>query len=200
MTSAPRAIFIRHPESTGNAAKLTKGTMEFPLDAKGKEESTHLAVRIARYKPTVVVSSPLSRARGTAEAIAKRAGARMQIDRGLLPQDFGTVEGTPRRTGEPKVRAAAMKTPNKPMPGGESFNHWLGKADSAMRRVKMLVAKGHRVAVVTHSRNLREAPHSLFGSKPVDPTRGGPEPSGFLTWNKGKNLKMHAPAAQGASR
>lgn len=195
-----KAIFIRHPESTGNAEKLTKGTKEYPLNAQGKAEARDLAARIARFKPTVVLSSPLNRAYDVAQAIAKRAGVSVRVDRGLLPQDFGTVEGTPRRTGEPKVRAAAMSTPDKPMSGGESFNGWLGKADSAMRRVKMLVAQGERPAVVTHSRNLRELHHSLFGSAPKDPTKGGPEPSGYTVWTKGKNLKQHAPAAQGAQR
>lgn len=187
------AIFIRHSESIGNADDVVKGTGDYPLNADGKRESQMLAARIARLKPTVVISSPLSRAAEPAAMIAKKAGVALHIDKDLLPQNFGDLEGTPRTQGEPIIRDAAKNTPDDPMPNGESFNGWMSSNDTAMRRVKMLVAQGERPAVVTHSRNLRELPHSLFGDAPSDPTRGGPEPSGYQIWTKGKKLETYAP-------
>lgn len=190
-----KAIFIRHPESTGNREKLVKGTKDYPLDAKGKKESKYLATRIARYKPTVVISSPLSRAKEPAKAIAKVAGVSAKVDRELLPQNFGDITGEKRSTGEPKIRKFAMEHPARKIPGGESFNGWDAKNTSAMRRIKVLIAKGERPAVVTHSRNLRELKHAMFGAKKADPTRGGPEPSGFMTLTGKRKLVIHKGAS-----
>ncbi len=186
-----KAIFIRHSESTGNAANVVKGTKDYPLDQKGKRESAALAKTISSYKPSVVVTSPLKRAQEPAARIANRAGVKLVADRGLLPQDFGHLTGTPRKTGEPQIRRFALRTPGKRIPGGESFREWDGKNNKAMSRVKKLIAQGERPAVVTHSRNLRELKHALFGAKVADPTKGGPEPSGFVTLEGKKKLVIH---------
>lgn len=190
-----KAIFVRHSESTGNASDVVKGTRDYPLDAKGKRESKAIGPRIARFKPTVVITSPLSRAKEPAKQIAKAAGVKLKVDKGLLPQDFGSLEGTPRKTGEPRIRRLAMRTPDKKMPGGESTTAWDGKANKAIGRIKRIVSSGGRPAVLTHSRNLRELSHHLFGGKFKDPTRGGPEPSGFVTWSGKKKLVIHKGAA-----
>lgn len=189
----PLAIFVRHSESTGNAENVVKGVKNYALNEKGKRETKLIGAKIAKYKPTVVVTSPLRRASAAGISIGKHSGAEVKVDKGLLPQNFGTLTGTPRKTGEPIISKMALQTPNKKMPGGESFNHWLGKNDAAMRRVKVMINKGERPAVVTHSRNLRELKHSLHGAKPADPTRGGPEPSGYVTLSRSQKLKMHAP-------
>lgn len=190
---AVKAIFIRHSESTGNEENVVKGIKEYPLNEKGKADSVAMAARIARFKPTVVVSSPLSRAKVPAEALAKKAGVSLKIDKGLLPQNFGTLEGKQQRTAEPQISKLAMNSPDEKVGGGESFNTALGKNDAALRRVKMMISNGERPAVVTHSRVLRNLDHSLFGGKAKDPTKGGPEPSGFVTWTSGKKLQTHAP-------
>jgi broad specificity phosphatase PhoE len=188
---AVKAIFVRHSESTGNAQDIVKGTRDYPTDRRGKIESKALATRVARFKPTVVVSSPLSRATEPARAIAKKAGVKLIIDKGLLPQDFGDLTGTPRATGEPKIRRAALEHPSEPLPGGESFREWDGKNTAAMQRVARRIKAGERPAVVTHSRNLRELGHALLGDRVADPTRGGPSPAGFVTLEGKRKLRMH---------
>lgn len=195
-----KALFIRHSESTGNAQHLVKGAKEYPLDAKGKEESQKLATRIARYKPTIVVTSPLGRAKVPAQDIARRAKVSLHVDKQLLPQRFGTLTGTPAKQGEPIISKMSKEEPDRNVGGskGQSFNSALKQNDSAMRRIKMRIANGERPAVVTHSRVLRNLPHSLFGSKPKDPTKGGPEPSGLIILDSRNKLQTHAPV--GATR
>ena len=58
-----------------------------PLSARGKEEARALAERLAAHSapPLLVVSSPLLRARETAEAIAATASAELRIDDRLAP-------------------------------------------------------------------------------------------------------------------
>lgn len=189
----PNAIFIRHAESTGNAEHLVKGTENYPLDDKGKQESRALATRVARYKPTVVLSSPLDRAKVPAQLIAKKAGVKLKIDNGLLPPDLGNLAGTPQRTGEPRVREA-FSHPGSPIGGtGSTPQGWLDEQKGTMRRIQLMIQKGERPAIVTHSRNLRVMPHTFQDRETVpDPTKGGPEPSGFATLS-GNKFRLHAP-------
>lgn len=188
----PKAIFVRHSESTGNKQDIVKGTKDFPLNVQGKRESAAIATRIARYKPTEVISSPLKRALDPAKRIAQKAGVKLTIDHGLLPPDFGSITGEPRSTGEPKVKRYALKTPEKKFPGSkQSFSDWDKTNTGALANVRSHVQAGQRPVVVTHSRNLRELKHGLFGKPVADPTKGGPEPSGFVTWHGKDKLNKH---------
>jgi phosphohistidine phosphatase len=58
-----------------------------PLSARGREEARALAERLAasRTPPQIVLTSPLLRARETAEAIAAATGADLRIDHRLSP-------------------------------------------------------------------------------------------------------------------
>lgn len=192
-----KAIFIRHAEVPGNrpGQKIAKGIKDYPLDAKGRAESNALATRIARYRPTTVISSPLKRAIHPARAIAKKAGVPLEIDHDLKPWDFGKWAGKPARDVEPKLKRLAQDSPDKPTPKGQSFNSFLSQSDKAYRKIRLRIQQGERPAVVTHSRNLREIQHGMFGGKADDPTSGGPEPSGFMTLSRKNKLNLHAAAA-----
>ncbi len=56
-----------------------------PLSPAGAEQARLLAERLASVSPSVVLSSPLLRARETAAAIAKAADAELVIDERLAP-------------------------------------------------------------------------------------------------------------------
>jgi phosphohistidine phosphatase len=58
-----------------------------PLSTRGRGEAAELAERLGTHStpPRLVLSSPLLRARQTAEQIAKAAGAELRIDERLLP-------------------------------------------------------------------------------------------------------------------
>ncbi len=192
----PAAILIRHAEVAENRPghKLMKGTHDYPLDAKGKKESATLAARIARYKPTVVLSSPLQRALHPAKAIARRAGVALHVMPELAPMEFGKVTGKPASKYEPKLKEMFMKDDS--FPGGETGRHFLeAKVKPSFRKIKALMAAGERPAVVTHSRNLRQMDYGLHGGKPGDITKGGPDPSGYATVDRKLKVRLHAGAA-----
>jgi phosphohistidine phosphatase len=58
-----------------------------PLSERGREEARALAERLAAHEapPAVVLTSPLARARETAELIAQAAGSDVQADDRLAP-------------------------------------------------------------------------------------------------------------------
>jgi phosphohistidine phosphatase len=57
------------------------------LSARGREETRALAERLADHEtpPRVVLTSPLLRARQTAEAVAEVSGAGLRVEERLLP-------------------------------------------------------------------------------------------------------------------
>jgi phosphohistidine phosphatase len=57
------------------------------LSAKGLEQARRLALALSLHPspPTIVLSSPLLRARQTAEALVRETGAEMRIDQRLAP-------------------------------------------------------------------------------------------------------------------
>ena len=75
-----RLILVRHAHSDpGEPDELR------PLSERGREQARALAERLAPERPGLVLSSPLLRARETAAAIAKAAGAELRVDERLAP-------------------------------------------------------------------------------------------------------------------
>jgi phosphohistidine phosphatase len=77
-----RLYLVRHAEAeSGEPDELRK------LSAHGREQAREVGERFAadRVRPEVVLSSPLLRARETAEAIAKATGATAEPDERLAP-------------------------------------------------------------------------------------------------------------------
>jgi len=197
----PAAILIRHAETAENRPdkKLMKGTRDYPLDAAGKKESVALAARIARYKPTVVLSSPLQRAVHPAQAIARKAGVALHIMPELAPQAFGRWTGKSAHEYEPKYKKMFLDNPDQAPPGGETGRHFLEtKVRPSYRKIKAMIAAGERPAVLTHSRNLREMDYGLHDGPPADPTSGGPEPSGYALIDRKLKVKVHSAPVKAA--
>ena len=66
-----KLLFIRHAESTGNQERRMQGNGEFSLSGAGEDQAKRLGNRLRRegWLPTRVYSSPLKRARMTAEIL-----------------------------------------------------------------------------------------------------------------------------------
>jgi phosphohistidine phosphatase len=77
-----RVFLVRHAHSDpGDPDELR------PLSARGREEARALGERLAGHEtpPRVVVSSPLLRARQTAQAISDATSAELRVDDRLAP-------------------------------------------------------------------------------------------------------------------
>ena len=93
VTNNARVLLVRHGRTVLNAENRLRGRLDPELDAVGLAEADALAEELASREPSRVVSSPLRRAVQTAEAIARRAGVRVQVDRGLIDRDYGSWAG-----------------------------------------------------------------------------------------------------------
>lgn len=87
--------FLRHGESVGNAGGLIQGQNDMPLTENGLQQAEDLA---QAWKSEgmwfhQVVSSPLKRARQTAEIVAKTLEAPIEYDPVWMERGFGEIEG-----------------------------------------------------------------------------------------------------------
>lgn len=188
----PAAIFVRHAETAENKGEpgpdLVKGNKDVPLDAHGIAHSKLIGKAIAKFKPKVVLTSPLQRAAHVGKEIGKRSGAPVRVQKNLEPPDFGSWTGKPAETHEPKIKRAFLEHPDKPIAGGDAPNDWLRRTASGVQAAVRQGKRNGPVVVVTHSRNLRELKHSLYGAPVADPTAGGPEPGQYITLSRGGKL------------
>lgn len=90
-----RLILIRHGETCWNRERLVQGgDSDIELNETGRAQAARLA-RFLESEPVVAVySSPMQRAKATADAIAGRHGLVVEVDEGLREIDVGELEGT----------------------------------------------------------------------------------------------------------
>jgi len=88
-----RLILVRHGRTSWNADGRFQGRADIPLDDVGRAQARALAPRVAELGPHAVVSSPLARARETAEALASACGLGVRFDERLVEIDVGTWAG-----------------------------------------------------------------------------------------------------------
>lgn len=89
-----RTILLRHGQTVHSIERRFSGRNDLPLTATGQAQAKAAASWIAATgKVAAVVSSPLRRARETAEVVADATGARLSVDEDLTECDFGAWEG-----------------------------------------------------------------------------------------------------------
>jgi len=88
-----RLVIVRHGRTHWNAEGRVQGQTDSPLDDVGIAQAARMAPVIAKYEPTVLWSSDLSRAADTADAIAALTGLTPRRDVRLREVDFGEREG-----------------------------------------------------------------------------------------------------------
>lgn len=82
---------VRHAETEWTIAKRHTGNTDVPLTEAGREHARSLAPVLAAQDFSLVLSSPLSRARDTADLSG--LGGRCQLRDALKEYDYGAYEG-----------------------------------------------------------------------------------------------------------
>jgi ribonuclease H / adenosylcobalamin/alpha-ribazole phosphatase len=145
-------LLLRHGQTALSAERRFAGRDDIPLTKDGVRQAAAAARRLARLGIDAIVTSPLQRARRTAEAVAEATGAALEVDNDLAEADFGAWEGmTFAEAGGrwPDELAAWMASPDATPPGGESFAMVALRVLAALDR--LLQAHRHRsVVVVSH--------------------------------------------------
>lgn len=82
-------LLIRHAAHLFGGDTIAGRSPDVHLSPLGHEQAARLAERVAALPVRAIYSSPIDRARETAEPIAKRLGLAMQISDALTELDFG---------------------------------------------------------------------------------------------------------------
>ncbi len=144
---------VRHGESAGNVNPAARRSDDPPLTDRGLAQASRAATALGRLGIDAVYSSPLRRARETAEAIADAAGLTVRIAEGFTEVDMGSL-GDPETPGSRSERDAIFSAwlagdRSRAFPGGEDFPAVVRRVRDGLRAI-VAAAPGARVAVVTH--------------------------------------------------
>src|SRR5712691_4513171 len=87
-------LFIRHGQTTWNTEHLLPGQLPgILLNDTGRQQAARLADALALIPISAIISSPLERARDTAEIIAQGRELTVQLEPGLIDTDVGRWTG-----------------------------------------------------------------------------------------------------------
>jgi len=159
-------FLVRHGRTGWNKEQIFRGHKDVPLDEVGREEALLVGERLKEEGIKGVYSSPLSRAKETAEAIARIHNAEVQVVEGLIDLHFGEWEG--RSLEEVKKRYPDLyeqwqEAPHQVIfPGGEG----LAAVNSrAMRAIEDIIQRHPQeaVALVSHRVVLKVLICALLG-------------------------------------
>lgn len=153
LEQATRIVLIRHGETAWNRETRIQGHTDIPLSALGLAQAGRLAEALADEPLDAIYSSDLSRARQTAEALARTRGLEVHLDAGLRERAFGSFEGLSWREideGYPEDAARwRRREPDFAVGGGESLNTFSARCLDAARRAAAAHA-GQSIALVAH--------------------------------------------------
>jgi broad specificity phosphatase PhoE len=150
-------ILVRHGESTGNADGLLLGHMDAPLTPRGLAQARTLGPSVAGASR--VISSPLGRARATADALG--TGLPVEIDDRWIEVDYGEFDGRPLGAVPDEVWTTWRSDPDYRPPGGETLREAGSRVWSACEELFAIEGEGARgpgpVVVVSHVSPIKAA-------------------------------------------
>ena len=142
-----RLYLLRHGQTEWSLSGQHTGRTDLPLTARGRELARAAGtVPLAPRDPVLVLSSPRSRARDTAELAGLPAD---RVDERLAEWDYGEYEG--RSTPDIRRSVPGWTVWTHPCPGGETADQVGARADAVLAEVipgledgdVVLVGHGH---------------------------------------------------------
>lgn len=157
-TGAIRVDFLRHGATQADDALL--GRTDAPLSAAG---GAAVARQVAGRTWTRIVTSPLGRARETADIVAEHCRVPPEADAAWREIDFGAWDGRPRAdlAADARLQAFYRDPDANPPPGGESIDAVRARIAPALQR--LAVDASGPVLVVSHGGAIRMALACLLG-------------------------------------
>lgn len=154
MDDSTRIIVVRHGQTISNSEHKFDGQQDTPLSLLGRKQIDELSKKLKTIKFDLIVSSPLSRARNTANAIAKGQNYEKSVDieASFMEIDCGDCTGLSRREIEQKysdlVNEWQLNTDPR-FPGGENME------DVEKRAIKSFINiaennKGKTILITGH--------------------------------------------------
>lgn len=155
-SGSPRTALVRHGETDWNRDGRLQGRTDIPLNDTGREQALALAQQLAGQGWAAITSSPLTRARETAQIIADVLELELlPADDDLVERNFGDAEGG-------NLAELTARYPHGERPGQETWAEITERGATALRRIRAEHGDAP-VIVVAHGTFLRATVDGLMG-------------------------------------
>lgn len=134
VVTLPQIYLIRHGETAWSLSGQATGRTDIALTAQGERDAQALEPRLHGLNFARVLTSPLQRARRTAELAG--FGKNAEIDSDLAEWDYGAYEG--RRTADIRADRPGWSLLKNGCPGGETLDAVSARAERVINRIRML--------------------------------------------------------------
>jgi probable phosphoglycerate mutase len=152
--TAARIILWRHGRTEWNIVNRFQGQADIPLDQVGYAQAERAAEVLARYQPSSLYSSDLSRCYQTAEMLAQRTGLEIITDKRLREIHVGSWEGLlgdEIKAADPELaRRLRAGEDVRRSPTGESPSEVAERMAEALNEIAEAAEDHSTVVVVTH--------------------------------------------------
>jgi broad specificity phosphatase PhoE len=166
-----RLILVRHGQSTADVEpRCIEGSGDFPLTELGRRQANALGDWLApRYPVDQIITSPLQRARETAQILSAATGAPLRPEQRLAERASGRLAGLePTEADRLSPRPTAMTVYHRP-PGGESYlDQYRRVADFYFRLEHDGALDGKTLVIVTHGGTLKCLLDAALGLPPLN--------------------------------
>jgi probable phosphoglycerate mutase len=169
-------VLLRHGQTKVSVEKRFSGRVDAELTDTGRAQAAAAAARLRGQVFDAVITSPLARARQTAEAAlpgllpaAGRDEVAVVVDDELRETDFGVWEGltfAEARERHPDELTAWLADPAVAPPGGESLAATIDRVRVALDKHRA-DHPGGRLLVVTHMGPIKSAVAVAIGAGPA---------------------------------
>lgn len=150
-----RILLVRHGETTWNTEGRHQGQgFDVPLSEAGIAQAQALAARLRHEPVHRAVSSPLLRARQTAEIALGAWNGNLEFDGGFMEVSHGEWEGrlaSEIREAYPELQRAWRESPHTVrLPGGESLQEVQDRAWAALDRATEGLGEEETLLLLSH--------------------------------------------------
>ena len=154
--SGNKIILIRHGETEWNRLHRFQGRSDIPLNQKGNDQASALALALKTENITAIYSSPLQRAIETASHIGRfHPSAPLIKESGLIEMDLGAFEGMEAQRWalqHQDFRKVWEKNPaTLSMPGGESLQEVQHRAIETLNRISESCSPESTLLIYSHN-------------------------------------------------
>lgn len=171
----PTLLLVEHGETefSGDDDKTERihGTKyDLPLTLEGHRQAAGVADKLKDHDIASVDTSPMMRARETAEHISDATGVKAKPDDGMKPLDSGYLSGMNHEQAHRRIEYY-VKNPHKQIPGGESYGDWwdtvTNRMASRLKETEQQHARTGQANVdVLHSSEIVSMPNIIRGDEP----------------------------------
>ena len=184
---AARLFAVRHGETEWSLSNQHTGRTDIPLTDAGRERATKVGAVLAGRAFALVLTSPFSRARETAELAGFPEAI---VDDHLREWDYGDYEGL--KTLDIRKERPGWFLWDDGVPNGETIDEVAGRADRVIKRARevdgdvLVFAHGHILRILA-SRWLEQPPgfgrHLILSPATLSILAHEREAPALETWN-----------------